>query len=147
MALLSREQIFAAEDRPVEEVEVPQWGGSMRVRGLDGRGRDEYFASMTTIRRPGDRPTMDTANATAKLVARCIVGDGNEPMFTQSDVHALGEKSGVALDKVFTVAQRLSGLSEEDMAELGKASESTPNGRSTSGSPATSGARSKPSSP
>lgn len=146
MALLSRDQILAADDRPSEEIDVPEWGGAVRVRGLSGQGRDEYFASMTVVRKPGERPSMDTANATAKLVARCIVGEDNEPMFTQSDVHALGELSGIALDRVFTVAQRLSGLSEEDMAELGKASEPTPNGSSTSGLPAISDAPSRRSS-
>lgn len=144
MAFLTGEQILAADDRPIETVAVPEWGGDVRVRGVNGRGRDEYFASMTVQR--GTQRVMDTENATAKLVARCIVGEEGEPMFTQSDVHALGEKSGVALDRVFTVAQRLSGLSEQDMEELGKASEIIPNGRSTSGSPATSGARSRNSS-
>jgi hypothetical protein len=76
---------------------------------------------------------MDNENATAKLVARCIIDpDTREPMFTQSDVHALGEKSGAALDRVFTVAQRLSGMSDDDLGALGKDSAPTLNGGSTS---------------
>jgi hypothetical protein len=134
MALLSHDDILAVDDRPVEKLPVPEWGGEVMVRGLDGTGRDEYFASMTVIRGtgPNARPVMDTANATAKLVARCIVDEAGEPMFTQQEVAVLGQKSGVALDRVFALAQQMSGLSDEDMAELGKGSTATQNGDSTS---------------
>jgi hypothetical protein len=51
----------------------------------------------------------------AKLVARCVVNSDLEPVFTQQDVNALGELSASALDRVFEVASRLSGLSEADL--------------------------------
>ncbi len=135
---LTREAIFRADDRPTEEVHVPEWFDPelgtdlVLVRGLDGRGRDSYVASMTVQTRNGVR--MDNTNATAKLVASCLV----EPQVTLDDVDELGRRSGIALNRVYEVALRLSGLSEDDMAELGKASESTPSERSTSGSRKTS---------
>lgn len=128
--LLGREAILKADDLPTEDISVPEWGGTVRVRGLSGKGRDEYWASMTVQR--GNRQTLDVANATAKLVARCVVGEDGEPLFTQNDVHALGERSGAALNRVFEVASRLSGISDEDMDEAGKSSQSTQNGGSTS---------------
>jgi hypothetical protein len=134
MALLTHDQILAADDRKTQVVPVPGWGGEVLVRGLSGRGRDEYFASMTTVR--NGKPVVDTANATARLVAGCIVREEDGlPMFTEAEINELGEKSGASLDVVFTVAQRLSGLSEEDMAELGKGSVNTQNGSSTSAPP------------
>lgn len=143
MALLGKEDILKAVDRPTETVSVPEWGGEVLVRGCDGGGRDEYFASMTILRRDG-RQGVDATNATAKLVARCIIDPAtDEPMFTQQDVDALGRKSGAALNRVFDVAQRLSGLSDEDMADLGKDSGSTQSEGSTSALPATSARRSK----
>ena len=33
---LSRDEILGAEDRPVDEVPVPEWGGDVRVMMLDG---------------------------------------------------------------------------------------------------------------
>ncbi len=145
MALLSKDAILAADDRPTETVPVPEWGGEVRVRGLDGRGRDEYFASMA-VQTGGRRAVLDTRDSTAKLAARCIVGDDGQPLFTLADVEALTRKSGAALDRVFSVAQRLSGLSEEDMAELGKGSANGQTGGSVSASPVTSAARSRSSS-
>jgi hypothetical protein len=144
--LLSKDQILKADDRPIEEVPVPEWGGEVLVRGMDGDGRDEFFASMTVQR--GKQQVMDVASATAKLAARCIVDpdDREQLMFTQHEVAALGKKSSAALDRVSEVAQRLSGLSDEDMEELGKGSAPTPSGGSTSPSPATSDAPSPSSS-
>ncbi len=141
MGLLTREDILKADDRPTETVHVPEWGGDVLVRGLDGRGRDSYFASMTV--QAGNRQRMDTTNATAKLVASCIVTEDGEPLFSMDDVNALGAKSGAALNRVFDAAQRLSGLSDDDMAELGETSAATPNGRATSTSLKGSAARSK----
>jgi hypothetical protein len=80
--------------------------------------------------------TQDVHNATARLVARCIVDPETlEPMFTLEEADILGRKSAAALDRVGNVAARLSGLTEDDMAELGKDSASTQNGGSGSGSP------------
>jgi hypothetical protein len=133
--LLSKDQILKADDRPIEEVEVHEWGGSVLVRGMDGIGRDEFFASMAVQR--GKQQVMDVANATAKLVARSILDpdDRDQLMFTPQEVAELGTKGAAALERVGSVAQRLSGLTDEDMAELGKASEPTPSDGSTSASP------------
>jgi hypothetical protein len=131
---LTAEQILDADDRPTETVDVPEWHGKVLVRGMDGHGRDEYFAAMAV--QQGKRVVQDVSNASAKLCSRCIVNpDTLEPAFTQQQVDALGRKSAAALERVGQVAARLSGLSEEDMEELGKDSGNTPNGGSTSGSP------------
>ena len=121
-------------------VDVPEWGGKIRIRGLTGRGRDEYEASTVIIR--DGRAWPDTENARAKLVARCIVGDDGEPMFDQHDVHQLGMLGAAALDRVWDRCLKLSGLSDDDMKELEGNSAPGPSGDSTSTSPSGSGARS-----
>lgn len=114
---LSRDAILAAKDIPTEDVAVSEWGGTVLVRGLDGQGRDEWEASTVTTR--AGRAVRDTANIRAKLVARCIIDpETREPLFTQRDVDALGRLSGAALDRVWEVACRLSGIGERDAEEL-----------------------------
>lgn len=117
-AYLTREAILAAADLPTEECDVPEWGGVVVVRGLTGEGRDAWEASTTVVR--GKMLVRDTANIRAKLVAHCVIDhETGEPAFTQQDVHALGKLSGVALNRVWAVACRLSGIGqEEDMEEL-----------------------------
>jgi ribosomal protein L12E/L44/L45/RPP1/RPP2 len=133
---LSRDDVLKAEDLTTEEVDVPEWGGSVLVRGLSGRERDEFEASMMVRR--GKRYVPDTANVRAKIVARCVIGDDGERLFTDSDVDALGEKSGAAIDRVYEVAARLSGLSDEDIEEIAENFGGTP----STGSPSPSRGRS-----
>jgi hypothetical protein len=137
MTRLTREAILKADDLPTEVVTVSEWGGEVLVRGLNGTQRDEFEASTITMRGPmgKQQAVPDTANIRAKLVARCIIDEDGEPMFTQSDVHALGQKSSAALDRIFEVASRLSGISKDDLEELGKDSPNGLNGGSTSSSP------------
>jgi len=149
MSRLNRDQILAADDLLTEAVNVPEWGGEVLVRGLNGTGRDEFEASMITMRGPmgKEQAIRDTANIRAKLVARCIIGDDGEPMFTQSDVHELGKKSCAALDRIFEVAARLSGIADDDLEELGKDSPADLGGGSASPSPGSLDALSPSSSP
>ena len=138
MAHLSRDAILAAKSLRTEEVAVPEWGGTVLVRELSGRERDEWEASLAVMR--GKTMVPDVANIRAKLAARTIVGDDGEPVFTQQDVAALGELSAAALDRVFDVASRLSGLNPEDVEAMTGNSGAAPGGGSSSASPATSAA-------
>jgi len=124
MKLLSRDDILGAQDLPSEDVDVPEWGGCVRVRGLTGAERDAFEAEIVQMR--GRDTHVNLRNVRAKLVARSIVDEDGKRIFGDADVHALGKKSAVALQRVFEVAQRLSGLTGEDMEELAKNSESAP---------------------
>ena len=135
---LGRDAILAAKSLRTEEVDVPEWGGTVLVRELSGRERDEWEASLAVQR--GKTMVPDVANIRAKLAARTIVGDDGEPVFTQQDVAALGELSAAALDRVFDVASRLSGLNPEDVEAMTKNSGAAPGGGSSSASPAISAA-------
>jgi hypothetical protein len=134
MPVLTREQILQAQDLPTEAVEVPEWGGSIYVRGLSGTERDAFEASVIAPRldKNGSSGSMDMRNIRAKLAALCIVDENGERLFTDKDVEALGRKSASALDRVFSAAQRLSGLSPKDVEELAKNSGRGQNGGSIS---------------
>ena len=129
--LLSREEILGANDLPTEDVEVPEWGGSVRVRTLTGTERDEFESSTITMKKvkKGKRTVTESApnlrNIRAKLVARSIVKEDGTLMFPNSeDVFVLGEKSAAALDRVYEVSARLSKITDEDIEELEKNSSS-----------------------
>ena len=115
-ALLSKEAILAAQDVVTEIVEVPEWGGSVRVRGLTGAERDAFEGE--TIQRNGRDVKTNTRNLRARLVVLSVVDDAGARLFAFHDIEALGEKSARALDRIFAVAMRLSGLRDEDVAEM-----------------------------
>lgn len=118
MALLTRGEILAALDLPTEDVEVPEWGGCVRVRGMTGAERDRFEASVVEMR--GKSARVDMVNLRAKLAATCMVGEDGQRLFAEQDVEALGAKSAAALSRVFEAAQRLSGLTGADVEELAK---------------------------
>jgi len=103
----------------VEEVAVPEWDGTVLVRGLTGAERDALESNIVQANRDGST-TVDTRNLRARLVALCVVDEDGERIFSDEDVDALGRKSAAALDRVFSVAQRLSGLRAADIEELRK---------------------------
>jgi hypothetical protein len=129
--MLTREQILEAEDMLTEVVHVPEWGGDVTVKSLTGSQRDAFEASILNVN--GTSSSMNLKNMRAKLVAWTVVdGEGNQLFSNAADVKALGKKNAVALQRVFEVAQRLSGLTGEDIEELTKNLESGPNGDSGS---------------
>ena len=113
---LTRDAILKAHDLPTEDVEVPEWGGVVRVRGLTGAERDAFEQSIVEQR--GKNTRMNLRNIRAKLVALTVVDEEGNRVFSDEDAEALGKKSAAALDRVFAAAQRLSGLRPEDVEEL-----------------------------
>ena len=133
MALLNKEQIWGAQDILWEDVSVPEWGGEVRVKGLTGRERDKFESdSLAKAKKGQQQREVILENMRARLVIMCAVDEKFQPIFDARDVMRLGEKSAVALERVFAAAQRLSGMSDEDMEELAGNSESDQNGSSTS---------------
>lgn len=122
MTLLTRDAILGASDIKTEDVHVPEWGGTVRVKGLTAAQRDRFEADSVTGN--GKRRDVNLINIRARLVALSIVGEDGAQLFNPGDVKALGDKSAGALDRVFSVASRLSGIGEEDIEELGKPLES-----------------------
>jgi hypothetical protein len=128
---LSREQILAAVDTVYEEVAVPEWGGAVLVKSLSGAERDRVEA--TIVQSNGKKGAMNLQNLRAKFVAWSAVDPtSHQRLFTDADIVALGEKSAAALQRVFNVVQRLSGLNDEDLEGMIKNSGIAPNGSSGS---------------
>lgn len=116
MALLSRDDILNANDRELSEVEVPEWGGSVLVRSLSGKERDDYETG--TVYHKNGKEIRNFENFRARLVALCVVDENGQRLFGPRDVKALGNKSVAALQRVFNECQKLNGISDEDVEEL-----------------------------
>ncbi|MFE2936662.1 hypothetical protein [Streptomyces sp. NPDC059278] len=133
MALLTKDQIAAADDRAWEDVPVPEWGGTVRVLGMSGTERNAYQASVVVIGTNGKPQRVNIEDQLAKMVAKCIVGEDFERLFTDREVKELGKKNGAVLDRLADIAKRLSGLTESAVEDAAGKSGTTRNGASTSG--------------
>jgi hypothetical protein len=116
MALLSRDDILNAQDIDTQDVPVPEWGGTVRLRCLSGTERDKYEDSLAKMRNGQAVPNI--VNARARLVAWSVVDSDGRRIFSDGDILRLGSKSGRALDRVFEAACKLSGISENDLEEM-----------------------------
>jgi hypothetical protein len=137
--LTSREAILGLADLPTETVLVPEWGGAVKVRGLTGKERDDYEGGIMVSRRDPATgklsQTMNLANVRARLVVRSVVDEAGQRIFGDADAELLGDKSAVAVSRIFDVAQRLSGMRPEDLDELVGKSEAAPGSGSPIASP------------
>jgi len=121
--MLNREQILKANDLKTETVSVPEWGGDVLVRMMTGTARDKFEEQTFAAGRKKGKAEMSFDNIRARLVAAVVVDEAGNMLFTSSDIAELGKKSAAALDRIFSVAQRLNGFTKEDIDELAKNSE------------------------
>ena len=117
--MLSRQDILKCDDIQSEVVQVPEWNGEVMVKGLTLAEKDQWTDSILV----DGKASM--TGATAKLCALCMRDDDGVTLFTEEDIPALQAKSAQALDRVFQVAQRLSGIGQEDIEETVKNSGKT----------------------
>lgn len=100
MVCLTREQILATSVKR-EFVEVPEWGGGVYVKEMDGAGIDEWEQAISATGRE---------NARAVTLVRCIVDESGARLFQDGDATELGTKSGLALSRCAEAFRRLNKL-------------------------------------
>jgi hypothetical protein len=101
MGVLTVEDILAAKDLDEEEVEVPEWGGSVVIRGL---GYGEFVA----IR---DKAWKDSGEQDERLFGCLLLAASFiDPVLTDDQASALFDKSSAAVTRVSDAIVDLSGL-------------------------------------
>lgn len=129
--LLSRDQILKVRDIEIEKVEVPEWGGHVYVKTMSGKERDLFEVNQVI----GESAEDKYGDIRARMAAMTICNEKGELLFDYNDIMALGKKSVAALNRVFSVAQRLSRLKNVDVEEMSKNSPSDQDDDSSLDSP------------
>lgn len=117
---LNKDQILSSEDLPFEEMEMPEWGGKVNVRGLTGKERDAFEESIADKSGEEGAPKVNLNNFRAKLVVLTVVDENGKRVFSDTDADALGKKSARAINRVFEKARKLSGIGKDDVEEMTK---------------------------
>lgn len=125
--VLSRDDIMRAQDLKRELVEVPEWGGSVYVRGLTGSERGLWEQSLSRVQptAPGREAAVQfhLEEMRVTLCTLCLVDENGARLFKDQEVKLLGRKSSQALQRVYDVAARLSAIGEGAVAQEVKDSE------------------------
>lgn len=113
-----REKALACKPRR-KKIDVPEWGGSVMVRGLTGHERDQWDREAGKVLR-GDA----NVNFRAFWVARCCYED-NKRIFADTDIPSLAQTDARPIEKIFDAIRELSGIAGESEENAEKNSEKT----------------------
>lgn len=128
MKLLTKDQILNVTDISFEVVDVPQWGGSVRLKGLTAAEYDQYQQGL--FEGDGDKRKINMTNARARMLALAIVDDSGAAIFTEEDVAALGKKASSPIEMLYRKALKLNG-DDADSESIEKNSKATTSNDST----------------
>ncbi len=116
-----REQILAQPDLKTVKVdgleEWPELDGVIYVRSLTAAERSSFERSMDFD--PHGNPR-NTSNLQTRLAVLAMVTADGDRIFSEEDVDELSAKSASAMQKIFTAAAELNGLSEQTTEGLAK---------------------------
>jgi len=111
---LTKEQILAADDMGLLELEVPEWGGSVFVRVMTVGERDSYENEWMINKSKG------VENFRSKFLQRVLCDETGELLFTAAEVDKLAKKSARVITRVWEAAMRHNALTDGDVEELAK---------------------------
>ena len=150
MGVLTKQEILLQDDLKKEELYIPEWKASVLISELSADARDEFEQFMVEERekvRPKqigqvkgqgkkqDKPQVkkkEYAHIRAALAAYTLVDEKGERLFSTQDIMDLGKKSGMALDRIFDVANKLNKIYGQEREDVEKNSE-MPQGDSPDG--------------
>jgi hypothetical protein len=123
---LGKADILSQQDIQTEDLFVPEWDAWVKIKVMTASERDHFDAA--TVTRNGKKTTLNMQGIRARLCLLCLVDEEGKRIFNEEDEYALGTKSSAALDRIFTAAQRINGLRDEDVEEMAKNSAGDPHG-------------------
>ena len=107
--ILTADAILGATKLEERIVEIPELGGSVKIREFD-KGRQQWIRNQAKDRRTGK---IDEGKLELLLFAYGVV----EPAFTVEQVQALAKVKASVLDTVLKAISELSGMTDEAVEE------------------------------
>lgn len=110
-----RDRILTANDLTSELVDVPEWDVTVEVRGMAAADRTSLMDKAAAA-----DGSVNTSLLFPALVIACTFDpESGERVFGPDDEPALGEKNGLAVERIVQAAMRVSGMSVDARNESG----------------------------
>jgi hypothetical protein len=123
-AILQKNNIYRFED-----VEVPEWGGAVRLRVMSAAARSAFLASVMDVGSDGKVQRLRVEKMQTTLLAYVIVDETGKPMFAPDEI---GEMDSGVVQRLFEIAQKLNSLEAEAVVTATENFTGTQNGGSIS---------------
>ncbi len=104
---LDLEAIRNSEGRKTTDLDVPEFGGPLRIKVLDGN--ELFRITEYSIKHPGD-----LLKPARMMLTACIVDDDDKPIFDTRTIDVLLSKPGELVMRITKEIQQICGLSDED---------------------------------
>ena len=130
MAILNMKQILSADDLESQTMTIPEWGGEVIIRTMTEADRSKIEASV--IQQNGSNQSVNMERYKVKIVVASLVDEEGKRLFTQKSIDALRQKSARPINRIVNAAQKLNGISDDDVEELMGNSNETEDGDSVS---------------
>ena len=114
MTALTKDQILAADDLDLLEIEVPEWGGSVFCRVMSVGERDAYEREWIGKKETG------VENFRTKFLQKVLCAKDGTLLFTSEEVSGLAKKSARVMAKLWDKAMKHNHLMADDVEELAK---------------------------
>lgn len=128
MALITDpDAILNCDDDEYEVVNVPKWGGEIRVRSITAAERERLLKTSVVIDPKTGERTVSTPLMRVEIVYLAVVDEaGNRVFKNPKQVELLGHKAAKSLDLVADAAMRLAGIGDDGAGAGGKDGSSAP---------------------
>jgi len=104
--MLTLDEILAADDLLVETIEIPEWGGSVKLRGLTAAEKSSLSRKARADGGPKNVVTIDTEKAQFAVIQMGMV----EPRIGVEMYEQLMKRSAAAIDRIYERIAQLSGM-------------------------------------
>lgn len=102
--MLTAEQILEVKDLNEKDIEVKEWGGSIKIREFTAKQRQEFTKAFAE--------DIASDEALVKIVSLAAIKEDGSPLFTEEQAQQLKEKSGVILERLAEEVLKLNGLNQ-----------------------------------
>lgn len=122
--MLTREQILNPKRGRFETVDVPEWGGKVRLKALSVRDRTIIETEFVRLGRLAREQSPDYVssmrNMQVQLVALSVVDEAGAHQFTLDDVEQLSQQEPEAIGRLSDAATLLNGFQAKATEEAAK---------------------------
>ena len=112
MSLLSKNEIKEIDDLPSKTVEIPEWGGSIKLRMMTTKSRMDFEKKQSQVK-------TNEGVVVLLVLYSCVDEDGNR-LFSDDDYDFLASRSPKALMTLFETATELNSLSRSGLEDKAK---------------------------
>lgn len=115
--MLNREAFLAMKAAvPVEKVDLPEMSGSVFVKGMTAKERSAFEKQFQT---PSGKPNkVRLAEVRERIVVATVCDESKNLLFTEADIPVIGELPAAVVERLVSVAQRLCGMTNQDVESL-----------------------------